>query len=263
MVVASTSDRPQFEPIVLPWETGFVPMFYDAHELGEHVALVGPNGTGKTMCGLELCRLIGAHLMSDRRPTRVTVLQYKPRDDTVRKIIPDWPIVKKWPPHYGEEHVVVWPKASNASSAARLHRQVFLPLLDRIYVEGNQAVYVPEAAYFERALPAGLSMAGTMEQFWSTARSSELTMISDTQRPRMVTNLMWTEPAWVFIYKMESKDDIKRVAELSGEFGDTVLTYIPQLGPHEFLCIRRQRTERGDKQVYISKVALVTRNKRN
>ena len=125
-------------------------MFYGAHKQGEHVAIVGPNGTGKTQLGLALCQIIGTRKGKDGRPSRVVILNFKPRDDTVSAIITknEWQIVKEWPPSYGEEHCIVWPRGGPPSQAARKHRAVFVPLLDRIYQEGGQTVYIPEAAYF-------------------------------------------------------------------------------------------------------------------
>lgn len=246
--------------IRLPWED-FEEVFAGAFEQGQHVAIVGPNGSGKTKFGLRLCKIIGARPGKDRRPARVCVLQYKPRDDTLGEEIPNWPIIKKWPPKYGEEHCVIWPQTKTASGAARLHRAVFKPVLDRIYVEGGQTVYIPEAAYFERAQPAGLGLGGTMEQFWGTARSLKLTVISDTQRPRRVTLLMWTEPKWLVIYRMRSRDDIKHIADLSGA-GDVVWEVVPRLKSHECLVI--QRLEQDDEmEFYVTKVSVVTRNNRN
>lgn len=257
--MSANNQEPLQQPVILPW-LEFEDMFKGAHKQGEHVAIVGPNGSGKTLLGLKLCKVVGSRIAKDRRPSRVVVLQYKPRDDTLKEI-GDWPIIKKWPPRYGEEHCIVWPKGGPASGASRRHRAVFAPLLDKIYAEGGQSVYIPEAAYFERAQPAGLGMSGTMEQFWSTARSLRLTVISDTQRPRMVTILMWTEPAWLCIYRLENRDDIKRVADLSG-YPNEVWAIVPRLGEHEFLCIRRQR-HAGQRELYVSRVALVTGNKRN
>lgn len=253
--------REELPPIYeLPWED-YQRMFATTWSPGEHVALVGPNGCGKTMHGLELCKIIGARPGKDGRPAHVGVLQYKPRDDTVTKSIPDWPVIKRWPPKYGEEHYVIWPKATSASQASRLQRRVFGPTLDKIYSEGNQTVYIPEAAYFERAQPAGLGLSGTMEQFWSTARSSKLTCISDTQRPRRVTLLMWTEPKFLIIYRLRSRDDIKHVADLSGA-ADVVWNVVPRLKAHQFLCICRQEHE-DEMDFYVSRVAVVTRNNRN
>src|SRR5436309_14592638 len=83
-------------PVVLEWED-FAAMSLAAHKQGENVAIVGPNGSGKTLLGLSLCKLIGSRTAEDRRPARVVALQYKPRDDTLA-VVSDWPVIKKWPP---------------------------------------------------------------------------------------------------------------------------------------------------------------------
>jgi energy-coupling factor transporter ATP-binding protein EcfA2 len=252
-------------PKVLPWPK-FQEMFLKGHKQGEHVALVGPNGTGKTQVGLELCKIIGTRKGDDGRPSRVTVISTKPRDDTVSRMqkegkpTGEWQTIKKWPPSYGQEHCVVWPRGGPPSGAARRHRTIFVPLIDTIYAEGGQTLYIPEAAYFERPLPNGLGMSGTMEQLWSTARSLKLTVISDTQRPRQVTRLMWSEPKWIFIFRVRDDDDLKRVAEMSGKKMD-VWKVVPKLRGHEFMVIRAQDIDVPDaNEIYVSRVD-VTGNK--
>ena len=254
--------RQASNPIVLPWDD-FQAMFYESYQQGEHVAIVGPTGGGKTTIGLSLCRLIGARKAKDRRPARVTVLCYKPRDDTMRQILPEkeWPIIKKWPPAYGEEHCIVWVRGGKTAEQRRqLQTRVFRPLLDQMYNEGGQAVYIPEAAHFERKPPDGLGMSGMMTEFWSSARSNKLAVISDTQRPRWVTRSMWTEPSWLIITMPEDEDDLKEVAKLSGA-KMAVLNIVPKLGPYEFLCIRRQR--HTSKEIYVSRVDVTRDNRDN
>lgn len=254
-------------PNILQWPE-FEAMFAKAHKQGEHVSIVAPTGSGKTQLGIALCEIIGRRNAPDGRPTRVTILNFKPRDDTLSRLqakgkpTGEWQTIKKWPPSYGQEHCVVWPKGGPPSGAARRHRNVFVPLIDTIYAEGSQTVYIPEAAYFERSLPNGLGMSGTMEQLWSTARGLKLTVISDTQRPRQVTRLMWSEPSWVFIFNVDDEDDLKRVAEMSGRKID-VWKVAPKLGGYEFLCVRRQKTRASNaREIYVSRVD-VTSDKRN
>lgn len=243
--------RETIEPDVLQWPD-FQRLFLKEHKQGEHIAFVGQTGSGKTTAELEICKLIGLRKGADGRPTRVAVFGTKPRDDTLAALnAQGWPIIKKWPPAYGEEHCIVWPRADSASTAAAKHRAVFQPLMDSIYGEGGQTICIDEASYFELRYPEGLDMAPTMGQFWSAARSNKLTLVAGTQRPRNVSRLMWSEPSWVIVFPPDDEDDLKRVAELSGRKWD-VLAVAEKLGGFEFLCIQRQRG--GGRGLYVSRI---------
>jgi energy-coupling factor transporter ATP-binding protein EcfA2 len=233
---------------VLGWEP-FAQTFAKAHRQGEHVAIVGQTGSGKTVLGLELCKIVGARKTRQGRPASVTILASKPRDDRLAAL--GWPTIRSWPPSYGQEHSIVWPKARRPSTATRDMRAVFGPLLDAIYHEGGQAVYIDEAADFEDPLPTGMGLRGTMNRYWRTGRSLKLTLVAGTQRPRRVSVSMWTEPSWVFVFHIDDREDLKRVADLSGQ-RESVLELVPRLGGHEFLCVRRQRA--GERELYVSRV---------
>jgi energy-coupling factor transporter ATP-binding protein EcfA2 len=251
--MARTEERPPAQVQVLGWEE-FCALFLKAHRQGEHVAGVGPTGCGKSTVLLQVAALVGSRRGRDQRPARVTILGTKRRDDTLSKFIArtDFQVIKAWPPAYGQEHAVVWPRGLPPSKRAERHRVIFRPLLDTIHAEGGQTVEIDEEAYFEQPEPqGGLGLAGTMDTYWSEARSSKLTLIAGTQRPRNVSRLMWSEPSWLIIFPPEDADDLKRVAELSGR-KDDVLEIVPRLGGYEFLCVRRQRS--GQRGLYVSRV---------
>lgn len=236
------------EPEVIYWED-FSRMFSRAYNQGEHVSLVGPTGTGKSVTGVEICRIIGARPARDRRPSRVVILADKPRDDTIMRLHKehDWPIIKEWPPSYGQEHCIIWPR----TSSERVQRDIFRPVLDAVYQEGGQTVYIDEAAYFSDPPPDGLGLRGKLGKFWRAARSNKAAVVAGTQRPCAVPRLMWSEPSWVFVFAVEDEEDLKRVAQLSGQ-PLAVWRTVPRLGGHEFLCVRRQRG--GERGLYVSRV---------
>lgn len=237
---------PQVE--VLRWPE-FAARFKREHRQGEHVSIVGQTGSGKTVLGLSLCEILATRKQRSGRPAQVTVLATKPRDATLTRL--GWPTISEWPPPFGKEHSIVWPKAKSPSTAAREQARVFRPLLDRIYHEGGQTIYIDEASYFERPPPNGLGLAGTMEQYWSSARSLNLTLIAATQRPRNVSRSMWSEPSFVMIFPPDDLDDLKRVAELSGRKAD-VMSVAERLGGFEFLTVQRQRD--GRRRLLVSRV---------
>lgn len=242
--------REDATPITVVEWPAFAEFFARTHRQGEHVSIVGPNGSGKSVLGLELCKLIGTRTGRDRRPEHVVVFATKPRDRTVSAL--GWPVVKEWPPGYGQEHVVVWPRPRDPQTRAAAQRRVFGPIMRAIYHEGGQTVFIDEAAYFERPLPNGLGLGPTMDEYWMSARALDLSLIAGTQRPRMVTRSMWSEPAWVFIFRIDDHDDMRRVAELGGgrrELADA----IERLGGHEFLVVHRPRG--SGRELYVSRVS--------
>lgn len=232
----------------LPW-LDFAELFRRKHSQGEHVAIVGPTGSGKTRLGLELCKIIGSRTADDGRPARVVVFATKPRDRTLSAL--GWSRISEWPPGYGQEHAIVWPRAGDPETKAARQRRVFGPVMRAIYSEGGQTVYIDEVSYFERSSKEhGLGLAATVQEYWESARALDLTLVAGTQRPRNVGVSMWTEPTWVCVFRLEDRNDLKRVAEMGDR--DTLEAVHDRLGGHEFVCVHRPRG--GRRAYYVSRV---------
>ncbi len=233
---------------VLRW-ADFAAYFGRHHRQGEHVALVGPTGSGKSVLGLELCKIVGARTASDGRPARVVVFGTKPRDRTLSRL--GWPVIREWPPGYGQEHVIVWPRPRDPQTAARRQSRVFREVMRAIYREGGQTVYLDEIADFEEPMTAGgFGLGGLVSQYWRAARSLDLTLIAGTQRPRNVGRGMWSEPTWVCVFRVDDEDDFKRVKQL-GDAASLEAIH-SKLGGHEFVCVHRPRG--GERRYFVSRV---------
>lgn len=235
-----------------PWEQTC--LFFAKHfRLGQHVAVEGPNGSGKSILMLSLLMEVGATMrMKDHRPVRITVLAESPRDRTLTAL--GWPVIreaKDWPPGYGEEHVIVWPRYGDPMTVADRQAAIFRPILHEIFKSGNQIVYIDEAAYFEQKKPNGLDLGPMLDQYWRQSRKLTVSLWAGTQRPVNVSRAMWSEPYWLFLFRPEDDEDLKVIADRSGQ-RDLVRSVLPQLDTHEFLMLRR----RPERLAVVSQVTL-------
>jgi energy-coupling factor transporter ATP-binding protein EcfA2 len=228
-------------------------LFEKEHKQGQHVGVVGPNGTGKSVLLIELAKLRARRRVADGNPSRVSYLAAKPRDKTLDTL--GWPIIKKWPPKYGQWHVIVWPPYGDPETVIARHRRVFAPLLRQIFQEGFQTVVIDEVGYFSsRAVDEGLNLGGIIDKYLTVARSSELALFGGTQRPRNVPRSFWSEPKWFGIFRFEDYDDARRVAEIGGKREGLERIITEELQDYEFLFVRRVGAAR--KELLISKVDL-------
>lgn len=236
--MARRSDEPAEEIPRVPWET-LARAISDHFEQGMHIAIVGPTSSGKTVLGTELVTLLAARTAKDGRPSRVAAFGTKPRDKSLTALTRRGFVkIKKWPPSYGQEHVIVWPKYGEPDSAMERMSRVYRKLLNRIFSEGGQTIYIDELATFTESLPEGMGLARVINQFFTTARSLDISLIVATQRPRNVPRSTWSEPSLVFIFSPDDDDDLKRVAEIGRK--QAVLDAVPSLDNHEFLFVGRR-----------------------
>ena len=243
---SASTPRPERVPASEVLET-----FYREHEQGQHVGIVGPTGSGKSTLAIELVKARARRRAKDGRPSRVTVFAHKPRDRTIEAL--GWPRLKKWPPPLGQEHVVVWPDYGDMSTVARRQRAVFEPLMRRIFAEGGQTLYIDEISWFEDRPPDGLGLRALVVQYWQFARSVDLSLIAATQRPRGVARGMWSETSWLYVFRLEDHDDLRRLGEIGGNTS-AIKEVVASLDDHEFVEVRRRGGAR--RELRISKIEL-------
>lgn len=226
-------------------------LFYTEHRQGEHLTVVGPTDSGKTVLLRELAKIRARRKAEDGNPSRVTYLATKPKSRSVEAL--GWPIAKRWPPGYGQWHVVVWPRfPGDPENAARRQAAVFRPLLKTIYAEGGQTVVIDELADFYERQPDGMGLAPIITQYETKGRELDLSLFGALQRPRHAPRVVWSEPKWFGVFRIEDYDDVRRVREIAGG-RDGFEELMDQLDDHEFIFVRRRG---GRRDYFVSKVAL-------
>jgi hypothetical protein len=195
----------------------------------QHVTLVGPNGQGKSMLALgiiaERARLRDSH---------VVVIATKPRDRTLAALgrRPDWSIIRKWPPSYGQRCVIFWPPFGDVRDVTERHREIMADTLAAIFHDGNRVVYFDEAYYIADDLGAE----PIMRKMWQMGRSQNLVVVAGTQRPVAVPRAMFSECSWFFAFRTTDEDELRRVSEIGGADTRSLRAIMRTLKPHEFVA---------------------------
>jgi energy-coupling factor transporter ATP-binding protein EcfA2 len=218
-------------------------------EQGEHIAVMGPTGTGKTTLAFTL--LDG---MADAGYS-VLVLANKPKDATLSKMAAGrWDKIRAWPPRYEHRHpnghgaggarIIVWPNYGRASTA-RANRPTFVKAMDEALHEGGWIVYIDETRYFIEQL----GMRQVIDEYWNAARSSDVTMMSGAQGPSWINRTMITQETWLFAFRPSHEEEAKDIAKIAGvrTFSDELM----QLNEarHEFIAEKTRSHAR-----YVSRV---------
>jgi ABC-type dipeptide/oligopeptide/nickel transport system ATPase component len=172
--------------------------------VGEHVALVGDTGSGKTYLASQLVKY----------REYVIVLRTKPDDILFRgfKKSKDGGILNDLA--YNKILVDLTNMRTLRTSQAEKLRFI----LDEVWRMGRWTVLVDEGFYVQQKL----GLKNELEMLFTQARSLGVTMLTGMQRPAWVTRFALSEAKHVFSFRMEGRD-LKTIAETTtAEMADVV-----------------------------------------
>ena len=184
--------------------------FTSTFKQGDHVAIIGPTGQGKSTLALSLLDTLW------ERGASILFLANKPSDPLLGTISRsrNWARIKKWPPTYADRQkrrVLLWPSYGLASRSGR-NAPVFTQAMDYALLEGGWVVYIDETRYFIEQL----GMRRVVDEYWNAARSSRVTLIAGSQGPTWINRTMITQETWLFMFRPRHAEDFKVYAEAAG-----------------------------------------------
>jgi hypothetical protein len=202
---------------------------------GQHVINIGPNGSGKTV--------VTKHMMlyRIRRHGYMCAMATKPKDEELEALTkPPFKFIRvksnnDWGPR-SYPRLLLWPPAGDFDKLP-VQRKEFRKALQGMWSRGKWTMFLNELRY----LTEHLRMRQEMNTLYLQCRSSKVSLVAETQRPRFVPLESFSQASHCFFFACRDEEDLKRISGIGNADPRIIRNVITQLDLYEF-CYVNART---------------------
>jgi len=192
---------------------------------GEHFAMIGPTGQGKTTM---LLNVLPLH-------PYVVVFATKPRDDSMQKLInAGYLKMDRWrsldPVMFPRR--VLWPDATTLDSEKN-QKEIFKDAFNRIYREGGWTIAIDELWYIINVL----SLQREVRTMLLQARALGISLVCATQRPAYVPLEVYDQSTHLMFWRDNDETNLKRISGLASASAGLIRRTVQSLDRYQVLYI--------------------------
>lgn len=197
---------------------------------GQHVILIGPNGSGKTVLNKHLLRY------RQRRNGYLCVFATKPYDEELADLVTKFHYIRvenhtNWGPT-SYPRILLWPPAGRFADL-RQQRQVFVQALQGMWRWGRWCAMLNELRY----LTEHLGLKQELNTLYLQARASKFSLTAETQRPRHVPLEAFSQSTHDFFAACRDDEDLRRISGIGNADTKLIRRTVERLDRYEFCYV--------------------------